>query len=289
MPANLSVWRTPTRSRGHGISISLGRYSGGDAGFLIYQGHIASPDVHVDHARKQIVMFYHGGYTFARPHRPKRKAVTGSKTSAAAYASSVRARHLAAITGSKKLGAAYVSFLADHQITRVALSDDGLAFRRAAQEIWARPTGGGSNGTGDIMPSPCPVCFTNPTRPSPITGSCQSTCSRRACAMRPCSCEATNSSSSIPMRETLPSRSWPARFRCMQIAGNGASSIRKPSCFPRRNMKGLICRSSHRTAGGSSGEARQLRDPCVFVEDDRLYLLYSAAGEHSIAGARLAG
>jgi hypothetical protein len=35
------------------------------------------------------------------------------------------------------------------------------------------------------------------------------------------------------------------------------------------------------------GRARQLRDPCVFVEGQKRYLLYSAAGEHAIAGARL--
>jgi len=35
--------------------------------------------------------------------------------------------------------------------------------------------------------------------------------------------------------------------------------------------------------------ARQLRDPCVFEEDGRTYLLYSVAGESGIAMAELKG
>jgi hypothetical protein len=34
-----------------------------------YKAHIASPDVHVDHATRRIVMFFHGGYRWLRPHQ----------------------------------------------------------------------------------------------------------------------------------------------------------------------------------------------------------------------------
>jgi len=34
-----------------------------------YKAHIASPDVHVDHAARRIVMFFHGGYRWLRPHQ----------------------------------------------------------------------------------------------------------------------------------------------------------------------------------------------------------------------------
>jgi hypothetical protein len=34
---------------------------------------------------------------------------------------------------------------------------------------------------------------------------------------------------------------------------------------------------------------RQLRDPAIFREDGRTYLLYSVAGEHGIAIAELTG
>jgi hypothetical protein len=33
--------------------------------------------------------------------------------------------------------------------------------------------------------------------------------------------------------------------------------------------------------------ARQLRDPAIFEEDDRVYLLYAVAGEHGIAIAEI--
>lgn len=32
---------------------------------------------------------------------------------------------------------------------------------------------------------------------------------------------------------------------------------------------------------------RELRDPCIFREEGRTYLLYSVAGERGIAGAEL--
>ncbi len=40
--------------------------------------------------------------------------------------------------------------------------------------------------------------------------------------------------------------------------------------------------------GGLDGRARELRDPCVFVDEDGLtYLLYCGAGESGIGIARL--
>jgi hypothetical protein len=36
---------------------------------LIYKGHIASPDVHVDYDKREIVMFFHGGYFLRSPHQ----------------------------------------------------------------------------------------------------------------------------------------------------------------------------------------------------------------------------
>lgn len=41
--------------------------------------------------------------------------------------------------------------------------------------------------------------------------------------------------------------------------------------------------------GWAPEPVRQLRDPCVFEEHGKLYLLYSVAGEHGIALARLTG
>ncbi|MBW1684252.1 MAG: hypothetical protein JRS35_04245 [Deltaproteobacteria bacterium] len=40
--------------------------------------------------------------------------------------------------------------------------------------------------------------------------------------------------------------------------------------------------------GESTLPVRELRDPAVFVEDARAYLLYSVAGEQAIAIAQLA-
>jgi len=42
-----------------------------------YKGHIASPDVHVDHAAHRIVMFFHGGYRWVRPRQATWAAESG--------------------------------------------------------------------------------------------------------------------------------------------------------------------------------------------------------------------
>ena len=39
--------------------------------------------------------------------------------------------------------------------------------------------------------------------------------------------------------------------------------------------------------GSAPGPVRQLRDPCIYREDGKTYLLYSVAGEHGIAIALL--
>jgi len=40
-------------------------------------------------------------------------------------------------------------------------------------------------------------------------------------------------------------------------------------------------------SGWAPEPVRQLRDPCIYREDGRTYLLYSVAGEHGIAIAEL--
>jgi hypothetical protein len=52
-------------------------------------------------------------------------------------------------------------------------------------------------------------------------------------------------------------------------------------------MPHAVCRTSHRKAGDIKGPARQLRDPTVFEENGRAYLLYSICGGQGIAGAEL--
>lgn len=56
---------------------------------------------------------------------------------------------------------------------------------------------------------------------------------------------------------------------------------------PQRPYEGADLPLEPSTPGAIHGPARQLRDPAIYEEDGRLYLLYSVAGERGIALARL--
>ena len=52
---------------------------------------------------------------------------------------------------------------------------------------------------------------------------------------------------------------------------------------PTTDMEGAGLPMSPSTTGGVNHRVNQLRDPCVFVEGDKKYLLYTIAGEMGIA------
>ena len=56
---------------------------------------------------------------------------------------------------------------------------------------------------------------------------------------------------------------------------------------PERDYEGVKAPLEPSTRGLVMESVRQLRDPAIFVEDDRTYLLYSVAGEKGIALARI--
>lgn len=56
---------------------------------------------------------------------------------------------------------------------------------------------------------------------------------------------------------------------------------------PEEAWEGVHERLTPSNWGAIHGPARQLRDPCLFDDEGRLYLYYSVAGEQGIAGATL--
>lgn len=56
---------------------------------------------------------------------------------------------------------------------------------------------------------------------------------------------------------------------------------------PERDYEGGDLPLEESSYGSVSGPVRQLRDPDIYREDDRLYMLYSVAGENGLAIARL--
>jgi hypothetical protein len=58
---------------------------------------------------------------------------------------------------------------------------------------------------------------------------------------------------------------------------------------PTEPFEGADLPAAPSRSGTSRGRENALRDPAIFHEDDRTYLLYSVAGEHGIAVAELEG
>lgn len=57
--------------------------------------------------------------------------------------------------------------------------------------------------------------------------------------------------------------------------------------FPELEFEGVSEPITQSNWGAASGMVHQLRDPAIFEDEGKLYLLYSAAGEHSIAIAEM--
>ena len=208
-----------------------------------FAGHVASPDVHVDHAQRQIRMYYHGSET--------------------------------------------PSGGGGEQATRVALSEDGLHFT-AHPALLGRPYfrvfQWGSYHYALAMPgvfyrsrdgltnfAEGPTLFTRNMRHTALRVDGQTL-----------SVFYTNAGD-CPERILLSTidltpdwMTWVASEPIVllepELAYEGGELPREPS------KRGLVMEP-----------VCQLRDPAIFYEDGRTYLLYAVAGEHGIALAELKG
>ncbi len=54
-----------------------------------------------------------------------------------------------------------------------------------------------------------------------------------------------------------------------------------------KDWEGANCPVEPSARGAVTGPVHQLRDPCIYEEDEKVYLLYSVAGEHGIAIAEI--
>ena len=208
-----------------------------------FAGHVASPDVHVDHAQRQIRMYYHGSET--------------------------------------------PSGGGGEQATRVALSEDGLHFT-AHPALLGRPYfrvfQWGSYHYALAMPGVFyrsrdgltnfeegPTLFTRNMRHTALRVDGQTL-----------SVFYTNAGD-CPERILLATidltpdwMTWVASEPIVllepELAYEGGELPREPS------KRGLVMEP-----------VCQLRDPAIFSEDGRTYLLYAVAGEHGIALAELKG
>ncbi len=207
----------------------------------LYAGHIASPDVHVDHATQQIRLYYHGADT---------------------------------PTGMDIV-----------QSTRVALSSDGLNFDALPEELgeayfrvfqwqdyyYALAMPGifyrSKDGLADFVQGP--TLFTERMRHSALLldGNTLSVFFTNAG-----DCPERILVSHIDL--TSDWQEWKATEPVVVLE-------------PEQDYEGGDLPLSPSTRGLASSPVRQLRDPAIFQEAGRTYLLYCVAGENGIAIAEL--
>ncbi len=202
--------------------------------------HIASPDVHVDHARRRIVMYFHGLHAY----RDQRSRVATS------------ADGLAWDVGEELLGPSYFRVFS-HGDAHYAVvmpgklyrSADGLSGFREVADLFGEPL---QRHTALLKRGDDLFVFWTRVTDAP--------------------------ESILVSRVSL--RGDPATWR----AGPADVLLRPETAW---EGAGLPVAPSWR--GAINLPVNQLRDPCVFEEGGRVFLLYAVAGESGIAIAELTG
>ncbi len=206
-----------------------------------FAGHIASPDVHVDHETRQIRMYYHGADTS---------------------------------TGAEII-----------QSTRVALSQDGLDFTalpNSLGEAYFRVFQWSSQHYALAMPG---IFYRSPDGLQNFEqGPTLFTPDMRHCAVY---CQGDTLFVFYSNAHDCPERILFTRIRLTADWHTWETTPSTLVLAPERDYEGGHLPKLPSTRGLASEPVCQLRDPAIFEEDARLYLLYSVAGEFGIAIAAL--
>jgi len=238
-----------------------------------FQDHIASPDVHVDHTRRRIVMYYHGVVK-----REERGRIEDAELNDGFYVS---------------------------QRTRVAESADGLTF--AAREpivaaAYLRVWRWRGKVYGLAMPGLLYRAedWFSPFERGPLV--LQDRASAEAALRAGTGMVRHNAVRLVPgggnagndRLEVYFSRSGDTPERILMSTidlhddwSRWSASEPVEVIRPEREWEGADCEQIASKRGAIGGRAWQLRDPGVFEEDGNAYLIYSIAGEFGLAIAAL--
>jgi hypothetical protein len=199
--------------------------------------HIASPDVHVDHDRREIVMYFHGLQGF-----------NVQKTRVGVSADGIRFAPVGDTLPNTYLRAF------GHDGFTYALTMPGRFYR---------------SGDGRSQFEKGPLLFEPNMRHCALV--------RRGSLLHVLWTRVTDVPESIlcsTIDLTPDWHDWTATHHGVILA-------------PEEPWEGALEPRVPSERGKVMGPVNQLRDPCVFEEDENTYLLYSVAGEHGIAIARL--
>lgn len=201
--------------------------------------HIASPDVHVDHAERRIVMFFHGLYD------------VGEQASRVALS----ADGIAFTARPELVGRTYMRVFA-HRGATYALAMPGVISRSAG-------------GLSDFVEGP--VLFNPHMRHAAVL--------KRGDMLHVFWTQVGDAPESILHSEIDLSGDW--------LGWREGPSQRV--LHPEHAWEGADAPVQASIRSTAYGHVNQLRDPAVFEEDGRVFLLYAVAGESGIALAEIEG
>ena len=219
--------------------------------------HIASPDVHVDDERREIQMYYHSEVVpVSAP-----EFVWGS-------------RREIAVPGRV-------------QATRAATSGDGLHFQ-ARDEVLGRPYFRVFRWRGWHYALAMPGDF---SRSRDGLTDFVAGPTRFTSAMRHAAVQLAGETLTVYYTNAgdCPEHILRATIRLADDWHAWEPSAPELALAPEEEWEGVREPLEPSARGAVIGPARQLRDPAIFAEDGRTYLLYAAAGEYRLAIAEIAG
>ena len=219
----------------------------------VCHGHIASPDVHVDHVNQRLIMYYHGPYLrgdgIAHDALAQNHPMTGGQRSF--VATSTDGIHFA--SGDEVLGSSY--FRVFHwQGMIYALGMPGIFFRSA-------------DGFTNFVEGP--TLFKDNMRHAALL--------LRDDIMHVFYTEAGARPEHILVAQVRLTEDW--------MTWSAAEPT--PVLYPEKAYEGGDLPLEPSARGAIHEPACQLRDPCIFEEDKRIYLLYSVAGERGDRAGRI--
>ncbi len=206
------------------------------------EDHIASPDVHVDHVNRRIVMYYHGCHRSSPSERWKQLSSVAFSSDGVGFASN-----------REFLSPSYLRmFQWKNRHYGIAMpgiifqSDDGLTQFKQGPQIVASPARHFATLVrGDVL-----HLFYS------VRGDCPERIVQRA----------------VRLHDDWTQ--WQVGERYDLLA-------------PERDYEGVNTPLAPSVSGWASEPCHQLRDPAIFEEDGRVYMLYTVAGENGIALAEL--
>lgn len=223
----------------------------------LFTGHVASPDVHVDEERREIRMYYHGADDPSGPGPREREGVLPRPVSGG-------------LAG---------------QHSRVALSTDGLHFT-ARPEVLGRPYFRVVHWRGWWLALGMPgVLYRSRDGLAGFAeGPTMFGANQRHSALL---LDDDTLSVFYTNAGDCPERILVSRIDLTDDWRAWRASPPQDVIAPETSYEGSDLPLEPSCRGLAPGPARQLRDPCIYREGDRAYLLYAVAGESGIAIAEL--